>query len=127
MFINIACVTWLCSYIIAMVDVLVLRKKYPDFPRLWKVPFAKIILPIGMIGALFAIFTLRYVFKYAAIVMVVVAIYAVLWNKAHNIPINQKTSLEALVSGVRDRSEYLPVWDEAVEEWLNKCKEGDHA
>lgn len=119
-FINAACITWLVCYIIAMVDVLVLRKKYPDFPRLWKAPFAKVVLPIGMIGAVYAIYTLAYVLPYAIIIMVVVALYTIIWNKAHNIPINEVLPLENTVKEVRERSEYLPVWDEAVEEWLKK-------
>lgn len=120
MFINVACITWLIAYIIAMVDVLVLRKKYPDFPRLWKAPAAWITLPIGMLGALYAIYTLSYVFIYAVILMIIVAAYAIIWNKAHGLPVNNKVPLEKLVKDVRDRSEYLAVWDEAVEEWLSR-------
>lgn len=122
-FINTACITWLIAYIIAMIDVLVLRKKYPNFPRLWKAPAANITLPLGMIGALYAIYTLRYVFPYAAIMMIIVAAYAIIWNKAHGLPINNKIPLETLVKEVRDRSEYLEGWDEAVERWLNSREE----
>lgn len=122
MFINVACITWLIAYIIAMVDVLVLRKKYPDFPRLWKAPFAWVTLPIGMLGALYAIYTLSYVFLYAVILMAIVAAYAIIWNKAHGLPVNNKVPLENLVNDVRERSEYLAVWDEAVVEWMEKRK-----
>lgn len=120
MFINASCITWLICYIISMVDVLVLRKKYPDYPRLWKAPFAKVVLPIGMIGAVYAIYTLSYVLPYAIIVMVVVAAYIIIWNKAHKMPVNEIVPLENAVINVRERSEYLPIWDEAVEEWLSK-------
>jgi amino acid transporter len=119
-FINTACITWLIAYIIAMVDVLVLRKKYPDFPRLWKAPFAWVTLPIGIIGAIYAIYTLSYVFLYALILMAVVATYAIIWNKAHGLPVNNKVPLENLVKDVRERSEYLAVWDEAVVDWMKK-------
>lgn len=121
-FINTACITWLIAYIIAMVDVLVLRKKYPDFPRLWKTPYAWITLPIGILGALYAIYTLSYVFMYAFIMMVIVAVYAIVWNLTHKLPINNIVPLEELVKDVRDRSEYLAVWDEAVEKWLESRK-----
>lgn len=117
-FIMTACITWLIAYIIAMVDVLVLRVKYPDFPRLWKTPIAWVTLPIGIIGALYAIYTLTAYLLYAIISMVVVAVYAIVWNKAHKLPINDKVPLESLVKEVRDRSEYLPIWDEAVADWL---------
>ena len=119
LFINTACVTWLVTYIIAMVDVLVLRKKYPDFPRLWKAPIARVTLPIGMLGALYAISTLSYVIPYALIVMAVVAVYCIVWNKSHKKPINEQVPIEELVQQIRERSEYLPVWDEAVVEWMN--------
>lgn len=117
-FIMTACITWLVAYIIAMVDVLVLRKKYPDFPRLWKAPIAWITMPIGIIGALYAIYTLTSYMLYAGIVMVVIAAYAIIWNKVHKMPINDKVPLENLVKEVRERSEYLAVWDEAVADWL---------
>lgn len=120
MFINVACVTWLVTYCIAMIDVLVLRKRYPDFPRLWKAPAAWIAMPIGMIGAVYAIYTLAYVVPAACIVMAVVAIYIVAWNKAHKMPINEIVPIEQMVTQVRDRSEYLAIWDEAVVEWMEK-------
>jgi hypothetical protein len=50
--------------------------------------------------------------------MVVIAIYAIVWNKVHKMPINDKVPLENLVKEVRERSEYLAVWDEAVADWL---------
>lgn len=118
--INTACITWLIAYCIAMIDVLVLRKKYPDFPRLWKAPAAWITMPIGIIGALYAIWTLQSVWLYAAILLVIFGAYAIIWNKAHGIPVNNKTKLEDLVKEVRDRSEYLAVWDEEVEKWLKE-------
>ena len=124
MFINTACITWLVAYIIAMIDVLILRKKYPDYPRLWKAPAAWITLPIGILGALYAIYTLSYVLVYAIIMMVVIALYAIIWNKAHGLPINNVVPLGDLALEIRNRSEYLAVWDEAVEEWLNKRKRG---
>lgn len=120
MFINVACVTWLVTYCIAMIDVLVLRKRYPDFPRLWKAPVAWVAMPIGMLGALYAIYTLAYVVPAACIVMAVVAIYIIVWNKVHNMPINEVVPIEQMVKQVRDRSEYLAIWDEAVVEWMDK-------
>ena len=101
-----------------MIDVLVMRRKYPDYPRLWKAPAAWITLPIGIIGAIYAIYTLHDVLWMACIIWAAVAAYAVIWNKTHGIPINERTHLKVLVKGVKDRSEPLQVWDEAVEEWL---------
>jgi len=120
MMINMACVIWLVAYIIAMSDVLVLRKRYPDYPRLWKAPAAWITMPIGIIGALYAIYTMSYVVLYSVIIMVVVAAYNIIWAKAHNKPINEVVPLAEKAQGVRDRSEYLAIWDEAVVEWIAK-------
>lgn len=119
-FINASCITWVITYIIAMVDVLVLRKRYPDFPRLWKAPAAMITLPIGIIGAIYAISTLSYVLPVACAVMAVVAIYTIVWNKVHGMPINEVLPLEDSVKMIRERTEYCEGWDEAVVEWLTK-------
>lgn len=119
-FIMTACITWMISYAIAMIDVLVLRKKYPDYPRLWKAPAAWITLPIGILGVIYAISTLQDYWLSAGICMLVVAAYAIIWMKANGIKINEKIPLEVMSKDIKDRSEYLPKWDEAVEEWLSK-------
>ncbi|MDR0596686.1 MAG: APC family permease [Clostridiales Family XIII bacterium] len=123
-FIMTACITWMISYAIAMIDVLVLRKKYPDFPRLWKAPLAWVTLPIGIIGVGYAISTLPDYWLPAAICMAVVAAYAIIWMKTHGIKIGEKVSLEAMAKDIRERSEYLPEWDEAVAKWLEERKAG---
>ena len=120
MFINIVCVAWLGCYILAMVDVLVLRKKYPDFPRLFKVPAPKITFTIGIIGSLYAIYTISSYILITLAWLAVVVIFIVVWNKAKGRPINEVSKLEDAVIMIRERTEYLPVWDEAVVEWLQK-------
>jgi amino acid transporter len=117
-FIMTACITWMISYAIAMIDVLVLRRKYPDFPRLWKAPIAWVSLPIGIIGVIYAIYTLPDYWLSAGVCMAVVAAYAIIWMSVHKIKITEKMPLEALATDIRERSEYLAVWDEAVEKWL---------
>lgn len=118
MFINIVCVAWLGCYILAMLDVLALRKKYPDFPRLFKVPFPKVIFTIGILGSLYALYTISGYILYTLVWLAVVVVFIIVWNKAHNRPINQVSDLEDAVIMIRERTEYLPVWDEAVAEWL---------
>lgn len=117
--INVASITWMVSYAIAMIDVLVLRKKYPDFPRLWKAPYAKITMPLGLLGVAFAIFTLRDYFIYALICMGIVALYCFLWGKYRRIDMKEVPNIEDTVINIKNRSEYLEIWDEAVDEW---CK-----
>lgn len=118
MLISVASITWMISYAIAMIDVLVLRRRYPDYPRLWKAPAAKITLPIGMIGVVYAIYTLSDYLWIAAISMAVVAVYCFIWMKVHNIPMFRPEPLGKLARDIRDRSEYLEGWDEEVEKWL---------
>ena len=118
MFINIVCVAWLGCYILAMVDVLVLRKKYPDFPRLFKVPAPKVTFTIGIIGSIYAIYTISDYILFTLAWLAVVVIFIIVWNKAHKKPINEVTKLEDAVIMIRERTEYLPVWDEAVVDWL---------
>lgn len=120
MFINIVCVAWLGCYILAMIDVLVLRKKYPDFPRLFKVPCPKVIFAIGIIGSLYAIYTISDYIMITLIWLAIVVAFVIIWNKAHHRPINEISKLEDAVVMIRERTEYLPVWDEAVVEWLKK-------
>ena len=119
-FIMTACICWMISYAIAMIDVLVLRKKYPDYPRLWKAPFAYITLPIGMIGVIYCIVTLADYLIYSVIAMAIVALYAVVWMKYKKIEMFKPVPIENIATEIRNRSEYLPEWDEAVAEWLAK-------
>lgn len=118
MFINIVCVAWLGCYILAMVDVLVLRKRYPDFPRLFKVPAPKVTFTIGIIGSIYAIYTISDYILFTLAWLAVVVIFIIVWNKAHKKPINEVTKLEDAIIMIRERTEYLPVWDEAVVDWL---------
>ena len=116
--ISVACITWTISYAIAMIDVLILRKKYPDYPRLWKAPCAKVVFPIGIIGVGYAIYTLKdYIFA-AVICMLIVATYCFIWMKIKKIPMFKPEPLDDIVKDIRDRSEYLEGWDEEVSEWL---------
>ena len=50
--------------------------------------------------------------------LAIVVVFIVVWNKTHNRPINEISKLEDAVKMIRDRTEYLPVWDEAVVDWL---------
>ena len=118
--ISVACITWMISYAIAMIDVLVLRHRYPDFPRLWKAPAAKVTLPVGIAGVAYAIWTLSDYWLAAGIAMVVVAAYVGIWMKTKGINPWEKTSIDETARAIKNSSEPLPIWDEAVEEWLAK-------
>lgn len=112
--------TWMISYAIAMIDVLVLRRRYPDYPRLWKAPAAKIVFPLGLIGVAYAIWTLSDYLPAAVISMVVVVAFIVFWTKLKGIDMWEKMPLAEMAQSIRDSSERLPEWDEAVVEWIAK-------
>lgn len=116
--ISVACITWMISYAIAMIDVLVLRRRYPDYPRLWKAPAAKLTLPIGVCGVVYAIWTLSDYWIAAVIAMAVIAVYIVVWMKAKGIDMWEKTPIGEMAESIRETSEYLPIWDEAVAAWI---------
>ena len=55
----------------------------------------------------------------AAIAMAVVAVYVTVWMKIKHIDMWEKTPIGEMAQSIRDTSEYLPVWDEAVESWIS--------
>lgn len=116
--ISVACITWMVSYAIAMIDVLVLRRRYPSFPRLWKAPAAWVVLPVGILGVVYAVWTLSDYWVAAFVAMIVVAVYVFAWLKVKKIDPWERASLSQTVRDIRETSEHLPGWDEAVEEWL---------
>jgi amino acid transporter len=113
-----ACICWMVSYAIAMIDVLVLRKKYPHFPRLWKAPYAKVTMILGLAGVLYSIWTIHYVLLPAASFMLLIAIYTYWWLKRKNLPLFEPTPLEDMATDIMNRTEALPEWDDAVRDWL---------
>ncbi|MEP6020049.1 MAG: APC family permease [Paracoccaceae bacterium] len=50
-----AAIAWLVAYIIAHVNVIVLRKRYPDLERSFKTPFYPLPQIVGIVGMLYAI------------------------------------------------------------------------
>jgi amino acid transporter len=83
-----AATCWLLTYIIAHIDVLVLRKKYPHFKRPFKSPIYPIPQVLGIVGMGYALFnnaptpelTVK-VYTNAALFIGVTAIYAFFWVK----------------------------------------------
>jgi amino acid transporter len=81
-----AATCWLLTYIVAHIDVLILRKKYPHFPRPFKSPFYPIPQILGILGMSYAFFnnaptpemTVK-VYTNSAIFMGITALYAFFW------------------------------------------------
>lgn len=118
--ISVACITWMISYAIAMIDVLVLRHRYPDYPRLWKAPAAKIVLPLGIVGVAYAIWTLSDYLLAAVVAMAIAAAFILIWGRVKGLDLRERVSLAQTAQAIRDTAEYLPVWDEAVEQWISQ-------
>jgi amino acid transporter len=121
-----ACIAWMISYAIAMVDVIVLRRKHPDYPRLWKAPGGSVAMIIGIAGVAYAIYTLPDYWAYSGIYMAVILAYCVIWLKFKKLPLLQTTPIEYLAKEIMDRSEPIQEWGPAVDDWLSH-RDWDHA
>lgn len=80
--------SWLLAYIIAHIDVIVLRKRYPDAKRSYKTPFYPIPQVVGSLGMLFAFLNVfpdpdvqRMIFILTGVFLAITVIYSVLWIK----------------------------------------------
>lgn len=120
--VQIASATWMLSYIIALIDVLVYRKRYPNYPRLTKYPFMPVIMVLGLCGLLYALWTLRDVWGISLLAVGVMAVYCFAWLKYKKLPLFQPESLEDCVKGLMERAEPYPEWDEAVTKWLEEVR-----
>ncbi|MGE8414431.1 MAG: amino acid permease [Pseudomonas sp.] len=83
-----AALAWLLAYIIVHIDVIALRRRYPDAPRPFRSPFYPWPQVVGIGGMLFAIYhaspapemTAR-IFGSAGVVLGIIALIALLWVK----------------------------------------------
>jgi amino acid transporter len=85
-FIVASTVSWLLAYIIAHIDVIVLRVKYPDLPRPFKSPLFPIPQILGIAGTICALIYIfpdpkmkADIYRYAFYFLGGTAIYAFLW------------------------------------------------
>ncbi len=83
-----AALAWLLAYIITHINVVVLRKRYPERKRPFRTPFYPLPQVIGIIGMLYAIWNISpsiseaiQIYKVAGIVLGLVSLIAVLWIK----------------------------------------------
>ncbi|MCQ4765137.1 APC family permease [Cloacibacillus evryensis] len=82
------CIGWMISYIIAHVDVLILRKKYPNAPRSFKVPGGPILPILSCIGLVIMIIMIHpdpvisgQIFLFAGASLALCAVWSVCWVK----------------------------------------------
>ncbi|WGW10589.1 APC family permease [Saxibacter everestensis] len=112
--VSIACTTWLLSYIIAQVDVLVLRRRYPNAHRPFKTPFYPIPQVIGIFSCTYLIVFIvpglearLVVWGTAAVIIAAIAIFGVVWLKLNRLPLFTPTDLVQTQSNIIERSEEL--------------------
>ena len=81
-----AATLWLMAYIVAHINVMVLRKKYPAFIRPFKTPLYPLPQIIGILGMGYAILnnspspemTIK-VYTNAALIVVIISLYSFFW------------------------------------------------
>jgi len=100
-----ACIAWLLAYIICHLNVIVLRKRYPDMHRPFNTPFYPLPQIIGILGMGAAIFyispsedvTLRIFFS-AGVVLGLISIMGIYWVKCvMKKPLFQPEPIESLL------------------------------
>lgn len=81
-------VFWMISYILAHIDVLILRKRVPNAPRSFKVPLGKILPLIGILGTTYMILNISTdsaerlaIWGVTGIAFLILGIYSFFWIK----------------------------------------------
>lgn len=112
--ISIACTTWLLSYIIAQVDVVVLRRRYPNAKRPFKTPLYPIPQIIGIASCVYLIVFIvpdmqqrLVIWGTAGVIIAAIALFGVVWLKRNRLPLFTPTDLTHTQSNIVVRSESL--------------------
>lgn len=112
--ISIACTTWLLSYIIAQVDVIVLRRRYPNAKRPFKTPLYPLPQIIGIASCVYLIVFIvpdmqqrLVIWGTAGIIVAGIALFGVVWLKRNRLPLFTPTDLTHTQSNIVVRSESL--------------------
>ncbi|XXJ20782.1 APC family permease [Desulfovibrio caledoniensis] len=80
-----ACCSWLFAYIIAHIDVILLRRRYPNFKRPYKTPFHPMPQILGSLGMGYAVINIAppemesTIFRLVAIMVTGTLLYVVFW------------------------------------------------
>ena len=59
---------------------------------------------------------------HAIICMGIVSLYCIIWGKIKGVDMKEVPHIKATVLDIRERAEYLELWDEEVDRW---CKENE--
>ncbi|MED1795359.1 APC family permease [Brevibacillus nitrificans] len=107
--ISVACVTWLMSYMITQIDVIVLRVKYPNVNRPFKTPLYPLPQIIGLIACVYMIYTQYQDARVMTISLYVIAailVFGVIYLKSTGQTLFKPVPLEKVFEGIRKRSEF---------------------
>ncbi|MFS0784336.1 APC family permease [Bacillus sp. 1P06AnD] len=107
--ISVACGTWLISYIITQVDVIVLRKRYPNVSRPFKTPLYPLPQIVGIVACLYMIYTLYIdmtVLKISLVVIAIILLFGIGYLKATRQKLFQPVPLDSIFKGIEERSEF---------------------
>ncbi len=112
--ISVACTTWLLSYIIAQIDVIVLRRRYPTANRPFKTPFYPVPQIIGIASCAYLIVFIvpameqrLVIWGSAAVILAAITLFGVVWLKRNRLPLFTPTDLTHTQSNIVVRSEDL--------------------
>lgn len=121
--ISIACTTWLFSYIIAQVDVIVLRRRYPNAHRPFKTPLYPVPQVLGIASCIYLIVFIVpdmqqriVVWSSAGVILGAIALFAVIWLKRNRLPLFTPTDLTHTQNNIVIRSESVHGDDDAADD-----------
>ena len=103
-------VFWMISYILAHMDVLILRKRFPKAPRSFKVPFGPAIPVIGILGTVYMILNIstdtaerNAIWLVTGGTFLLLGIYAFFWIKYKmKMPVFKSVSMEKVMAMEND-------------------------
>ncbi len=112
-FILAGCFCWVVTYIIAHVDVIILRIKYPNARRSFKSPLGITFQVIGIMGMIYVLFNMHpdpviqgEIYKYSLLFLALTIIYSAIWVKfVMKKPLFETTPLEELTAELDEDSE----------------------
>lgn len=129
--ISVACVTWLISYIIAQIDVVVLRRRYPSARRPFKTPLYPLPQILGIASCAYLIIFIvpdmeqrLIVWSSAGVILGAIALFAVIWLKRNRLPLFTPTDLVHTQNNIVVRSESLEEEPEIAHDSAARAPEG---
>ncbi|QBE49797.1 APC family permease [Leucobacter triazinivorans] len=129
--ISVACVTWLISYIIAQIDVVVLRRRYPRARRPFKTPLYPLPQILGIASCAYLIIFIvpdmeqrLIVWSSAGVILGAIALFAVIWLKRNRLPLFAPTDLVHTQNNIVVRSESLEEEPEIALDSAARAPEG---